>query len=479
MLVPLDFANRYFTRKNSKSMERFKPEVDAIKEQLAGDPIAINKATREVYRKNGHKMGGFCAFSIINLTLTLIIFMTVFYSLRAVADYNIHAQFKNHLQPIYQKYNTLSKTEYLLDEDGNPNIALIEFEGLSVTQYLLDEDGNLKKENAFHQAEFYGILANPKFEEAFKTDVLTAFNNSRIGFLWVTNIWKQDHWTPKTHDFGGFFTATNKVEGSIFHISNYQDRIDDRYEENDYMADDKFKSFISEKNKKTFGLNRSGKPRNKLGYWRDWSTWEQVPPAVQTQIHNSYMSNITTASWVEYRDEIATQYNAMFSDDIIRGTQRGWNGMLFLIILAGVVTYFSTVITMKLMTSGKKKEDPAKPKEIKAQYSMRNVKNQTDGPTKPTIDPAKMTKIMKFALPVVMIFFTLISTAALAIYIIASSAFATMLTIAMKYPVNKLLEWQDKRATARGDAPPATDTEQPVINPHAKYFRRSLGRKHK
>ena len=387
ILVPLDFANRYFTRKNSKAMEKFKPEIDAVKEQYAGDPIAINKATREVYRKNGHKMGGFCAFSIINLVLTLIIFMTVFYSLRSVADYNVNAQYVNHLQPVYQEY---------------------EAKGLFDTN---------------------AATVMPDYEEQknqFTVDIRKAYSNSRVGFLWVTNIWKQDTWVSKTYDWTGFYNATNKVEGSI----------------------------VPPPKKK-------GKP---LAYFPydgiTKSEWNELGAEARVELHNDYI------------ERTKTQYNTIFGE--ITPTQKGWNGMLFLLILAGVVTYFSAVINMKLMQSGKKKED-AKPKETQAQYSMRNVKNQGDKPNKPVVDPAMMGKIMKFVLPIIMVWFAMISTAALAIYIIFSSLFATLITMGMRYPVNWLLDWQEKRAAAKRGEDPTTDPDQqPVINPHAKYFKKKL-----
>jgi len=433
MLVPLDFANRYFTRKNAKAMEKFKPEIDAIKEQYAGDPIAINKATREVYRKNNHKMGGFCAFSIINLALTLIIFMTVFYSLRTVADYNVNAQFKNHLQPIYAKYELQKNTEFL------------------------DEEETIH--NPLYELDFHGVYADPDLKAAFNKDVLAAYNKSRVGFLWVTNIWKQDTWVSKTHNYTGFYNATLKVEGSLFHQNNYQNLIDARLDENPNEYKDNFKAYI------TKSIQKSNKKT-----WASWASWADVPSKAQSKIHDEYIRIITESAFDAYYKETETQYNAIFAE--IKPTQKGWNGLLLLIILAGAVTYFSTVINMKLMNSGKKKEDPAKSKEIKVQYSMRDAKTQTEGPTKPAIDPAKMTKIMKFALPIMMIFFTFISTAALAIYIISSSVFAALLTMAMKYPVNKLLDWQEKRAAKRGDAPPPANPDQVVINPHTKYFRK-------
>jgi len=77
-------------------------------------------------------------------------------------------------------------------------------------------------------------------------------------------------------------------------------------------------------------------------------------------------------------------------------------------------------------------------------------------------------KVMLFVMPAIMVFFTMSSTAALAIYIITNSLIATGTTLGMNWPVDKLLAWEEKRRVARGDTP---ETDTGVINPHAKYFK--------
>lgn len=98
----------------------------------------------------------------------------------------------------------------------------------------------------------------------------------------------------------------------------------------------------------------------------------------------------------------------------------GWNGYYILIALAGIITYLS----MAVSSGGFKKK-----------------KDLEEDPT------AKMTGVLKFILPAIMILFTLFSNAVFSLYVIANSLFALCTT-----PIyNKILKrQQDKNGGSLG-----------------------------
>jgi len=340
ILLPLDFANKYFTKRNAAQMAKMKPETDALREQYPNDPMALNRATREVHKKHGYNMGGFCAVTVVNLVVTLCVFLSVFYSLQAIANHNVKLTAQE-LQSVYQTHKTAN------------------------TIYLV----NTEEEQIF--------------TDQFITDINATYKKRTVGFLWIKNIWHSD--TP--------WTTANLTEA-------------------EYIRHGEFASDLTSEDKK-----------------QQFNTiWSAVSPS----------------------------------------QKRNWNGLLILIILAGVATWVSLYLNGKIMNT-QNKDKQQKQKETKAQYSLRNVKNQADKPQNPQIDPAMMTKMMKFILPAIMVIFTMSTTAALAIYIISNSIFSTALTLGLNYPVDKLIKWQDKRAKNRPDTPPEADPA--IINPHAKYFK--------
>ena len=364
ILLPLDFTNRYFTKKNANFMAKVKPEEDEIRQQYAGDPMRINRERQALYRKHGYRMGGFCFFMAINLFVTLAVFMSVFYSLRAVANENVRLSVRE-LQGVYYTY--LDGYELIDDYEAVVPIFKDEVDGKT-------------------------------FEQA----VNEAYANRKVGFLWIKNIWHQDvPWAPAAMTIGEFVSYSNDISKTQLEAIN--DKIAD---EDDHLTEIQFKRM---------------------------------------------------------------QYNALY-ENLDSKHKRKWNGLLFLIILAGVTSWASAYITMKM---NKSKQQATAPKEKVAGYSMRDVKNQTDAKM-PQVDPAMVGRIMMFVLPVIMVFFTMSSTAALAIYIITNSTLSTLINFGMKWPVDKLLEYQEKRKKARGDVP--TETDRSVINPHAKYFSKRGGK---
>jgi len=381
MLLPMDFANKYFTKRNAAKMAKFKPEEDILKEQYASDPMQLNRARQELYRKHGYKMGGFCGFMAINLVVTLCVFMSVFLSLRAVADYNVQLTAQK-LQGVYLQY----------------------------------------------EEEFQ----DPDFDDTeFVADINKAYEQHNIGFLWIKNVWHSDvPWSPSGLTFGEYSMYTEV--------------------KTDYTRDlDTIMGFygVSDEPELVAYFNETYPRKDKKGKLRDPSTNEIVAQYVY--------------------DVKLTQFNTI-EPAIDSSYKRKWNGLLILIALAGATTYLSLYLNAKFL-GVKKTKGEVKAQEKKAQYSMRNVKNQADQPKAPTVDPAMMGKVMKIALPIVMVIFTFMNTAALAIYIIANSVFSTVIMLGLNYPADKLVKWQEKRAEKRGTGGPATDTS--VINPHAKYFK--------
>ena len=387
ILLPLDFINRFFTKRNSNMMTKIKPEEDELREQFGSDMLQFNRARQAIYKKHGYKMSGFCLFSIVNMVVTLMIFISVFSSLRAVATHNVRLQVQD-LQAVHQVYTFDTATADTL---------------------------------AFEKA-----LAKKDAGMSFEQAINVTYNERSIGFLWIKNIWRQDvPWANSALSEGEYVSNSNR-EVNQMKIDHFKDLLIQEFHDNrdSELSDSEFDELLAE-----FEL-----------------TLEQQTDA-------QYMTAIV-------RFEYRTIYKELDSSH-----KRKWNGLLILVILAGVSSWGSAYITAKMT---KAKNQNKKTKEQIVQYSMRKAKTQTDNPI-PQVDPAAVGKIMMFVLPAIMVFFTMSSTAALAIYIITNSLISTGITFGLNWPVDKLLAWEEKRRAERGDLP---DTDTDVINPHAKYFKR-------
>lgn len=196
--------------------------------------------------------------------------------------------------------------------------------------------------------------------------------------------------------------------------------------------------------------------------------WKQDIPTSSRLTEGEYTASVLTKDERNNADLVANakiQYENIINN-VEKSNKRSWNGLLILIILAGVTSWASAWLNAKMMAAKKAKEAP-KQKEAVVTYSMRETKNQRDAQI-PTVDPVAMGRIMKIILPAMMVLFTFMSTSALALYIITNSIMSTALTYATNWPVDKILERQEKKRIERGES---DEVDPNIINPHSKYFK--------
>ncbi|MBQ8748850.1 MAG: membrane protein insertase YidC [Clostridia bacterium] len=149
--------------------------------------------------------------------------------------------------------------------------------------------------------------------------------------------------------------------------------------------------------------------------WRGDTCASPIPSYKEFISLSQYSSNEESKNYLSEDD-----YNKVMQP--IMDKETGWNGYYILIILSGVITYLSMAISTGSLKKNKKdklEEDPS----------------------------AKMTGIMKFILPAIMVIFTLMSNAVFGLYVIANSLFALVTT-----PIyNKILKSKDGNEGNNGD----------------------------
>ncbi len=111
VMSPLDFFNKKVTRKNAKMQAVLQPEMAKIQKQYGHDKNLYNQKLSELYKKNNFNIMGSCVFMLVNLILTLVIFLTLWGSLNSMANFKIADQY-NQLETVYnQTYTETQGTE--------------------------------------------------------------------------------------------------------------------------------------------------------------------------------------------------------------------------------------------------------------------------------------------------------------------------------------------------------------------------------
>lgn len=146
-MSPLDVYQRMMSKKQQKYMSVMQPELQAIQTKYANDKNKLNQETAKVYKKYNFNMGGMCLSMLLTMGLSLVVFLTLFSSLRSYGN-----------NKLYDSYSQLDKT-------------YIEVVGDKKVEDLTDEDKNTLT-----------IEIEDKYKELSKQN----------SWLWVKNVWKKD-----------------------------------------------------------------------------------------------------------------------------------------------------------------------------------------------------------------------------------------------------------------------------------------------
>lgn len=210
VLLPLDFLNKYVTNKNTKVQKAIQPELEKIQKQCGNNKQLLNQKTMELYKKHNYNVTGSCFVMLINMALTLTIFITLFSGLNSMAAYKVQYQ-----------YNEIQKSYYSVNDYSVDNLSdkySIYFNEYAENPANIDESGNFDKD----LAKIYAI-------DKVKADIMSynnATNNAnalqRYGevkesWLWIDNIWKSD--TPWTNSVASFSEYSNSARASFKDVS--------------------------------------------------------------------------------------------------------------------------------------------------------------------------------------------------------------------------------------------------------------------
>ena len=199
LMLPLDFFNRYLTQKQMKQQEELAPEIEKIKKRCRNDKQKENQEMQRLYKDKHVNPLGSCLFMIINLALTLTIFITLLNGLNAMASFKIQDQYEQ-LQIVYVAEYV--ETEYQIDiyekvaeinEIIANNTEISEADKrIMIHQLVLPYIQQMN--SVENQEKGYIERANQRVAEKYA--------QVKDNFLWIDNIWLAD--TPFSSSIPSF-----------------------------------------------------------------------------------------------------------------------------------------------------------------------------------------------------------------------------------------------------------------------------------
>lgn len=182
VLSPLDFLQRYYTNKTTRVQAKLQPELEKLKKRYGQNQQLLYQKQNELYKKHNMGMGGSCIVMLLYMGVTLVVFFTLFSSLRYISGYKIENQY-NELQSTY--YTSYEK-EYYVDYLG--------IEDLQNFKTLTAEEQNaliLEKENLKGGEEAVSETKATAITNAQK-EVVAKYKDVKNSWLWIKNIWLPD-----------------------------------------------------------------------------------------------------------------------------------------------------------------------------------------------------------------------------------------------------------------------------------------------
>ncbi len=156
VMSPLDIYQRIQSKKQQKFNSAMQPELQAIQQKYANDKNRLNQETAKIYKKYNVNMGGMCLSMLLTLGVSMVVFFTLFSSLRSYGT-----------TKLYESYSQLETT--YVEVVGNKNPA-----------DLSDEEKNTLE-----------IAIESKYEEI----------SEKNSWLWVKNVWRKDSNESQFVDF--------------------------------------------------------------------------------------------------------------------------------------------------------------------------------------------------------------------------------------------------------------------------------------
>lgn len=201
ILSPLDVWQKLIARKNSKAMERMKPQLEVLQAKYADDKERFQQEQMALYKKEKYSTMGMCLPTII----TFVVFFVVFAGFRQMVGY----QFANDYKQCVNAYNqTFSE----------------EIEANREQPFIVEADGRLEIAKTEEGAQFYNATKEKAQQAVY--DVYYSEDQVTIrSWLWIKNIFVSDNWATAVPDFatvtGQKGMATSKLTGIT--IDEYND----------------------------------------------------------------------------------------------------------------------------------------------------------------------------------------------------------------------------------------------------------------
>ena len=188
IMVPLDFVNRYTSKKSARKQAEIKPELDKINAKYANDKNLLNQKTMELYKAHNYNITGTCFGMLAYLVLTMVVFWTLFGALNNISAYKIGDQYLQVRKEYFAVYE-------------------IDVDSLADEQTVMDA----------YNAKLETLTEEQKIELKNTADkkAKTKYDQVSTSFLWIKNIWLADSTVSPVMKYDDFIKKSKVTKAQV------------------------------------------------------------------------------------------------------------------------------------------------------------------------------------------------------------------------------------------------------------------------
>lgn len=173
VLSPLDYLIKHSNKKSNLVQQKLAPQIAKLNKKYGDNKQMIQTQTQALYKREGYNVFGSCIVMLINMVLTMVIFFTLFSSLRTLSSYQAIEQYDSlhntYIESVSNSYGSEEAYNLIADKVAKGEVALTPDE----------------------------LAMWNSAQETATAKVQETWNNVADKWLWVKNIWVNDgHASP-------------------------------------------------------------------------------------------------------------------------------------------------------------------------------------------------------------------------------------------------------------------------------------------
>ena len=182
VLSPFDFWIKFSTKKSTLIQQKCAPQIAKLQRKYGNNQQQMQMQQQAIYKKEGLNMGASCLVMLVNLVVTILVFFSIFTTLKEASAYYAIRQ--------YQELDAAYSNAYNAVYAGYESEALSGVSGYNALTYN-EETASVELKTAVTNAKAQAAL-NAQNDPSVKEAVTNKWAEVKDSWLWITNIWVTD-----------------------------------------------------------------------------------------------------------------------------------------------------------------------------------------------------------------------------------------------------------------------------------------------